>query len=329
MTSTVPLTAPPSPTGLGMRAVGQVITIGALAAWAVWLAWRMATLTTAVGAAVLAVELVAIAAATAMTVGLCQSQCPSAPSQSRHDAGAPRPRAATGRIRAWLGDVDEGDAARAACADVAAALRHAPDEQQPPAGAELVRTVVATDGLRRAVFVAAVVAILLSGRVPFEVPPRWAVLALAAGWVALPVGHWMLSGRTIRPTDRFVWSLATIGAGLGRSRSTAVVPARWTAAMATVVVLNLAVALRGVSDRWTHGLDAMPRDARVAAMVVALTVAAGALVSLRTLPRPDVGTFGATGRLDELSTRRWALGATGAVAVLGLVLGALPAGVGT
>jgi hypothetical protein len=49
-------------------------------------------------------------------------------------------------------------------------------------------------------------------------------------------------------------------------------------------------------------------------------------VALRTLPRPDLGYYGATRRLEEPSTRRLALGATLTVAAVGLVAGVLPGG---
>ncbi|MEM9513260.1 MAG: hypothetical protein AAGA42_00255 [Actinomycetota bacterium] len=295
------------------RSGGAALCAVAFVAWLVWLAWRLATMHTVVGAAVLALELVAAAAACALVVGLWRAGSPA-------DAA---PRGSSRRMRTWLDEPDdERSSARQACADVANAVRRTSDAPRPEiSGTDMVRTVVATEGLRRAAFVAAVVIVLLTGRVPFDLPPVWATVALGVSVIALPLGLGMLSQWHVRPGDRFFWSLATIGAGLGRSSSASVVPARWTAAMATVVVLNLAVALRGVSDRWTHGLDAMSRDARLAAMFVALVVAAGALNTLRTLPHPDVGLFGATGRLDEVTTRRWALGATGAVAVLGLVLG--------
>ena len=302
-----------------MRLIGRVLSVCALLAWVVWLGWRLATMSTAVGAFVFVAELIAVAAAIAMTVGLWHG---SANSSGRRRGAAPR-------MRRWLDEPgDERVSARHACAEVAAAVRRHPDEPCASiTGHDLVRVVVATDGLRRALFVGAVVVVLLSGRVPFELPPVWAASTLGAAVVLFALGHACLSGWAIRPGDRFVWSLATIGAGLGRRASTGVMPVRWTAVMATVVVLNLAVALRGVSDRWTHGLETMPRDVRVAAMAVALTVAAAAFTSLRTLPRPNLGEFGATGRLDEVSTRRWALGATAAVALLGLVLGALPSSV--
>ena len=252
-----------------MRLIGRVLSVCALLAWVVWLGWRLATMSTAVGAFVFVAELIAVAAAIAMPVGLWHG---SANSSGRRRGAAPR-------MRRWLDEPgDERVSARHACAEVAAAVRRHPDEPCASiTGHDLVRVVVATDGLRRALFVGAVVVVLLSGR--------------------------------------------------GRRASTGVMPVRWTAVMATVVVLNLAVALRGVSDRWTHGLETMPRDVRGAAMAVALTVVAAAFTSLRTLPRPNLGEFGATGRLDEVSTRRWALGATAAVALLGLVLGALPSSV--
>jgi len=47
---------------------------------------------------------------------------------------------------------------------------------------------------------------------------------------------------------------------------------------------------------------------------------------LRSLPQPELGFYGATRRLEEGSTRRLALGATLAVAVLGFTVGVLPGG---
>ena len=60
--------------------------------------------------------------------------------------------------------------------------------------------------------------------------------------------------------------MASVGAGVGDGRSRSGLPIRWVTTMATMVALNLAVALRGLSDRWTHGLGPMAHDARVVAM---------------------------------------------------------------
>ena len=99
----------------------------------------------------------------------------------------------------------------------------------------------------------------------------------------------------------------------------------WVTTMATMVVLNLAVALRGLSDRWTHGLGPMSHDGRATAMSIAIGFVFLGVLGLRTLPRPELGFYGATRRLEETSARRLALGCTIAIAVFGFVVGVLPA----
>jgi hypothetical protein len=120
--------------------------------------------------------------------------------------------------------------------------------------------------------------------------------------------------------------MASIGAGLGDGSSRSGLPIRWTATMGTMVVLNLAVALRGLSDRWTHGLGPMPHDERVAAMVLAWWLVLVGFAALRVLVQPSLGFYGATRRLEENSTRRLALGTTLAVSMVGFVAGVLPGG---
>jgi hypothetical protein len=95
--------------------------------------------------------------------------------------------------------------------------------------------------------------------------------------------------------------------------------------MATVVALNIRVALRGISDRWTHGLGPMNDDARIASMSLAFVFVGAAGVALRRMPRPDLGFYGATHRLEEGSVRRLALGLTLIVAIIGFIAGVLPA----
>jgi hypothetical protein len=185
---------------------------------------------------------------------------------------------------------------------------------------------VAVEGIRRAVFVGLLVIVLLTGRSPFAMPPWSIVAALVAGQVLFALGHWALSGGALRPGTRLRWSMASIGAGLGDGTSRSGLPIRWTATMATMIILNLAVALRGVSDRWTHGLGPMSHDERVAAMVVAWWMVIVGFAALRILVQPSLGFYGATHRLEENSTRRLALGTTLAVAVVGFVAGVLPGG---
>ncbi len=176
------------------------------------------------------------------------------------------------------------------------------------------------------VFVGLLVAVLLTGWSPFEMPPWGALAALLAAQVLFAVGYWGLSGGALRPGARLRWSMASIGAGLGDGTSRSGLPIRWIATMATMIVLNLAVALRGLSDRWTHGLGPMPRDERVTAMIVAWWLVAVGFAALRILVQPSLGYYGATRRLEENSTRRLALGTTLVVAVVGFVAGVLPAG---
>jgi hypothetical protein len=185
---------------------------------------------------------------------------------------------------------------------------------------------VAIEGIRRVIFVGLLVAVLLTGRFPFELPAWWILAALVAAQVLFAVGHWLLSGGSLRPGMRLRWSMASVGAGLGDGASRTGLPIRWTATMATMIVLNLAVALRGVSDRWTHGLGPMVRDERVVAMVLSWWLVFVGFAALRTLAQPSLGFYGATRRLEETSTRRLALGTTLAVAALGFVAGVFPGG---
>jgi len=185
---------------------------------------------------------------------------------------------------------------------------------------------VAVEGIRRMLFVALLVAVLLTGRSPFSLPDWSVVASLVGAQVLFAVGHWLLSGGALRPGVRLRWSMASVGAGLGDGASRTGLPIRWTATMATMIVLNLAVALRGVSDRWTHGLSPMVRDERVTAMVVSWWLVFVGFAALRTLAQPSLGFYGATRRLEETSTRRLALGTTLAVAALGFVAGLLPGG---
>lgn len=298
-------------------------TIG-LCAWLVWLAWRLATAAGGpLGFAVLALELIAFAAALVVTAGLWArvSWAPRrvawrplppvlAEALGLDDVGAIGPRGAddTGEI-AWA--------------------RHGLDllGRRRSAGnllAEAAWSVVAIDGLRRMASIVALVVVLFSGTAPYEMPPVAAAAALVGGIATLSVGHWLLSGGRLRPGDRLVWSMASVGAGLGDGVSRTGMPIRWMATMATMVALNVAVSLRGLSDRWTHGLAAMPHGPRVVAMSAAFGLVLAGFAALRTLPRPELDFYGATRRLEEDSARRLALGATAAVAVLGFVVGVLP-----
>ena len=189
---------------------------------------------------------------------------------------------------------------------------------------EAAWSVVALDGLRRLCSVIVLLVVLFTGATPFEMPSAERFALLVGGIGLVSIGNWFSSGGHLRPGARLMWSMASIGAGLGDGISRSGLPIRWVMTMATLVALNIAVALRGMSDRWTHGLQPMERDARIAAMSIAVGLVMVGGLALRRMPRPELGFYGATGRLEEDSVRRLALGLTLAVAAVGFVAGVLP-----
>lgn len=319
---------------------GRIVSVAALAAWCGWLAWRVtAPVHGPLGVAVLMLELIAFVAGVVVTIGLSITPGPAGGYGRSRGRATPKPvlmADALGLDRSLVTLTDRSDVGADDTGEIAWARRglgvlggHA---RNPIAAGVVARvreaawSVVSVDGLRRMMAVVVLTVVLFSGRAPFDRPPASVAALLAAGVVGVSVGNWLLSGGRLRPGARFVWSMASVGAGIGDGRSRSGLPIRWVTTMATMVALNLAVALRGLSDRWTHGLGPMEHDARVAAMSVALGYVAAGLVGLRTLPHPDLGFYGATKRLEERSARRLALGGTIAVALLGFVLGVLPAG---
>ncbi len=318
--------------------VGRATSIVGLAAWCGWLGWRMTSVPDSpIGGAVLVLELMAYAAALLVTSGLWLSPGPS--NEFARSSGRPTPMPvmmadALGLDRSLVtladrDDVGEDDTGEIAWARRGLGVLGRGATRRPGAGTSLVIregawSVVSVDGLRRMMAVVVLLAVLFTGRAPFDRPPATAIGLLTGGVAGVALGHWLLSRGRIRPGSRLIWSMASVGAGLGDGRSRSGLPIRWVTTMATMVVLNLAVALRGLSDRWTHGLGPMPHEARVASMSLAIGFVVVGLFGLRTLPRPDLGFYGATHRLEEASARRLALGGTIAVALLGFVVGVLP-----
>lgn len=293
-----------------------------LGAWTVWLAWRAASLDGVVAVVVFPLELAAFVAAALVVASLWTPLARTSPPTR----GELLPVRLAGPLGVPIDEVAPGgrdDTGEAALA------RHALALLDPRTGWPGRRAagwaVLAIEGARRQAFVAVLVVVLLTGRFPFPKPPPVALGAAALALPMLAAAPWLLSGGRLRPGDRLVWSMASIGAGLGDGVSRSGLPIRWAATMATMVVLNVAVSLRGVSDRWTHGLGPMTHDERVASMLVATGLVLTGLVALRSLPHPSLAPYGATRRLEEGSTRRLALGATFGVAAVGLVAGMLPA----
>ena len=183
------------------------------------------------------------------------------------------------------------------------------------------------EGARRLVMIAGLALSLLLGVAPLERPSPWLLGAGAAGLVFTSVGSMLLSGGLIRPGDRLRWSFASIGLTVGPTEHSDAMPVRWAGVMGSIVVLNLAVTLRGLSDRWTHGLAPMATADRVTAMSAALLLVVGGLATLRHLGPPEPGSCQMSRRLEERSARQTALGATAIAGLLGLFAGILPGSV--
>jgi hypothetical protein len=315
-----------------VRWAGRVASLAGLAAWSTWLAWRVASAPVdAISALVLVLEVAALIVSLVLSAALWSFG--SLPGHSRVTA---RSAPLVDVVGEMLGVADLATLpARGAddTGEVARARRGLqlldPRSSRAIVGRPVAVTawaLVAVDGIRRMMFVALLVVVLLTGRFPFELPSATMLAAPAVAVMLFSVSHWMLSGGMLRPGVRLRWSMASVGAGLGDGISRSGLPIRWTATLATMIVLNLAVALRGVSDRWTHGLGAMPRDERVVAMLVAWWLVLVGFAALRILAKPSLGFYGATRRLEETSTRRLALGTTLAVALVGFAAGVLPGG---
>jgi hypothetical protein len=191
--------------------------------------------------------------------------------------------------------------------------------------ADLAVACVVIEGPRRLALVAIAVFGLLVGVSPIPAPSLAALAALAAGVGGLSLAAVVLSNGRIGVADRLRWSYSSLGEIVVRDDIEGVAPRRWVGTVATIVVINLAVALRGMSDRWTHGLPVMGNEARIVAMVFAMTIVVGALCTLLTTPAPDLDNAHLVSRrLEERTARQSALGGAICVGLIGLLAGVLP-----
>ena len=193
--------------------------------------------------------------------------------------------------------------------------------------AERALALVRIDGTRRLVMIVGLALSMLLGVAPLDQPSPWLLVAGGAGLVLTSVGSMLLTGGAIRPGDRLRWSFASIGLTVGPVERSDAMPVRWAGVTGSIVVLNLAVALRGVSDRWTHGLPPMADADRVVTMSAALLLITGGLATLRHLTPPEPGRCNMSSRREERSARQSALGATAIAGILGLLAGILPGSV--
>ena len=184
---------------------------------------------------------------------------------------------------------------------------------------------VLLDGPRRLVMVVAVTLGLLFGASPFGPPPWWALVALGAGCVGIGTAHVVLGRGRIRYGDRTRWTYGAIGEVVVRTEVDGVAPRRWVGAIAAAVTVSVAVGLRGMSDRWTHGLPAMDDEDRIVLLAIGAALVLGALYTLATSPRPtQVDAHLVARHLDERTARQTVLAVAVVLGTVGLVAGLLP-----
>jgi hypothetical protein len=192
-------------------------------------------------------------------------------------------------------------------------------------GADATIAAILLDGPRRLLMLVAVVVGLLFGATPFGRPPGWAIAALLTGMLGVAGSHVALGQGRLRFGDRIRWSYGAIGEIVVRDDVDNVAPRRWTGAIAAAVALSVAIGLRGMSDRWTHGLPPMSDDDRATVLVIALALALGALYTVATSPRPQqVNAHLLSRRMDERTARQSVLAAAVCIGAIGLVAGLLP-----
>lgn len=308
---------------MGRRLGGVAVALGTVA-WAAWLTGRLAGASMhPLWAVVYATEVLGVVTGAIVAVVIARHPLPATPTpdialprRDRHDAD--RYPTAIGDL---LGLAPESELR----ASVRGAWRTAFASHVPIADRALA--LVRFDGMRRLVLIVGLVLSLLLGVAPLERPAPWMIGVAAAGLVLTSVGSMLLAGGHIRPGDRLRWSFASIGLTVGPPERSDALPVRWAAVMGSIMVLNLAVALRGLSDRWTHGLPAMADADRVVVMSAALLLIVGALATLHRLQPPEPGRCHMLRPREERSARQTALGATAIAGIVGLLAGILPGAV--
>lgn len=303
----------------GRRSVGFGALALSVAGWGVWLAWRVSNISAHPFVVImLSLELIGVAAGVSIALALATGRRAGSSDravQDRRDprrfpcavadlVGRDRPAELRPALRRCAIDARRGDLTRLPDIAVAGAL---------------------VDGPRRLLLVVVVTLGLLVGVAPVAQPPAVTIVALVVAAAAMSASHVLLGGGAIRFGDRIRWSYAALGEVVARRDHAGFAPRRWVGAVAAVVVVNLAIALRGMSDRWTHGLDPMPDGERVTTMFLALSVVVGALYTLATTTAPEPSPAPVLSRrLEERTARRSALLGAVCVGVVGLVAGVLP-----
>jgi hypothetical protein len=287
------------------------------AGFCVWFGWRISHPTwNLVGLAFFVAEVTGVIGAVVVGSGLARAD-------ARRDVYADEPRDSY-RFAHATADLVGRTRAADLHRDVRTAVRASPRWRWRD-GADATIAAILLDGPRRLLMLGAVVVGLLFGATPFGRPPGWAIVALLIGMLGVAASHVALGQGRLRFGDRVRWSYGAIGEIVVRDDVDNVAPRRWTGPIAAAVALSVAVGLRGMSDRWTHGLPSMSDDDRITLLVIALALVLGALYTVATSPRPkQVNAHLLSRRMDERTARQSVLAAAVCIGAIGLVAGLLP-----
>lgn len=320
-TSSAPLGA----TSVSARRLGVGLLAVASAGWIGWFAWWLTHLEPGpVQIVTMALALGGCLSGVTVAIGLARAEGP-------RDVLVPsgRGRAMSDPSRfAWaVADVVGRTRAHDLHHDIRSVVRAARRSLRR-SSADYAMAAVLVDGALRLLTVVVVAAALLLGVAPLPSPSGAALGAFAIGVAGVSAAHRVLSGGRIRTGDRVRWTFSSLGEVIGREDLAGVAPRRWVGTVATIVGLNVAVALRGMSDRWTHGLRPMGDDQRMVAMLAALGLVLGALYTLATIDAPTLDNAHlAPRRLEERTARQSVLGAAVCIGLVGLLAGILPGSV--
>lgn len=307
----------PTPLPAPHRRAGVASLAVSLAGWGAWSAWRALHLPVhPLPILIFALELLGVATGTAVAVFLARR------------TWVPTDMADTGGDARRFAFVVGGAAGRTPTDDLHHEVLNVVLGARRPVrrrAADYATAAVVIDGPRRLGIVAAAVLGLLIGSGPFPWPPAAAVACAGVGIAGMSLSHRFLSGGRIRIGDRIRWTYSSLGEVVVREDVDGCAPRYWVGTVATIVLVNVAVALRGMSDRWTHGLPPMGDDERVVAMLFALCLVLGALYTLATTEAPEVDNAHlAPRRLEERTARQSVLGVTVCAGLIGLLAGILP-----
>lgn len=306
------VTSPPARLVAGIGSL--LIAISCLAMWLGW--WALALHPGPMPIALLALEIIGLLAGVGVAIALVRSR---RPLERSVDAD---------RTFRYLDAVAAGHGvhqARAVRRQLEVAMR-AVTSMRPTRSRDVARCGVMIEGPRRLVQLVLVALALLTGVTPFPVPPVWALAMLTIGLAAMSLSHSLLSGGAIVPGDRVRWSYASMGEVCShRGDDESMAPRRWVGVVGAAVALCLAIALRGISDRWTHGLPAMSIEDRAVLMTLAIVLVVGALTTLGTMSEPQIRDAHLVARrLEERTARQTVLAGAVCVGVIGFLAGVLP-----